>query len=160
MCTDGTVVNPSCKFVGRKGRCHCSIQQKLLPEKGCWDEACRPSQPSGCLLQVTIPGPASQEVQIYLQGATKVIPIPVPRQTPAPPQPFPEPQPGPPPGFQGPECEIQVTTLTPSVAATRSEPLLLCSQGLLGSVVGACWPYLVGTGLGLLFRSLKGHLCS
>ncbi|XP_029801969.1 putative RNA-binding protein Luc7-like 1 isoform X1 [Suricata suricatta] len=72
--------------------------------------------------EVALPGPASKEVKICLQGATKIIPVPVPRQTPAPPQPFPEPQPGPPPGFQGPECEIQVTTLTPSVAATRSSP--------------------------------------
>ncbi|GAB5583286.1 putative RNA-binding protein Luc7-like 2 isoform X8 [Prionailurus iriomotensis] len=57
--------------------------------------------------EVALPGPASEEVKIYLQGETEVIPVPVPRQTPAPPQPFPEPQPGPPPGFQGPECEIQ-----------------------------------------------------
>ena len=92
----------------------------------------QPSEPSGCLLQVALPGPASEEVKIYLQGETEVIPVPVPRQTPAPPQPFPEPQPGPPPGFQGPECEIQVTTLTPSVAAIGVSPFSLCSQGLLG----------------------------
>ncbi|XP_077618855.1 putative RNA-binding protein Luc7-like 1 isoform X7 [Crocuta crocuta] len=94
--------------------------------------------------EVALPGPASEEVEICLQGATKVIPVPLPRQTPAPPQPFPEPQPGPPPGFQGPECEIQVTTLTPSVAAARSSPESGCRGRSPGSTGAASEGLLTG----------------
>lgn len=87
--------------------------------------------------QVSLPRSASEAVKVYLQRATEVVPVPVPRQTPAPPQPLAEPQPGPPPGVPGPECKIQVTTLTPSVAATRSEPLLCVPRVCWGFVGGA-----------------------
>lgn len=115
-----------------------TIKQNVLRKEGVWGGATRSFRASGRPLQVTFPGPASEAVKIYLQRTAKVFPVLVPRQTPAPPQSFPEPQPGPPPGFQGSECEIQVTTLTSSVAATRSEPLLfvfpgsggVCHQGL------------------------------
>lgn len=63
------------------------------------------------LLQVALPGPTSQAVEVNFQRAAEVVPFPVPRQTPAPPKPLPEPQPWPSSGIQGPELEIQVTTL-------------------------------------------------
>ena len=62
------------------------------------------------LLQVTLPGPTSEAVEVDFQRAAEVVPLPVPRQTPAPPKPLPEPQPWPSSGIQGPELEIQVTT--------------------------------------------------
>ncbi|XP_027796717.2 putative RNA-binding protein Luc7-like 1 isoform X3 [Marmota flaviventris] len=93
-------------------------------------------------LRVTLPRPSSEAVKIYFPRAKEVFPVPVPRQTPAPSQPFPEPQPGTSPGFQGPECEIQVTTLTPSVAATRSSPESVHqekSPGSMGGVSVGLW---------------------
>lgn len=42
-------------------------------------------------LQVALPGPAAEAVQVSFQRAAEVLPVPVPRQTPAPPEPFPEP---------------------------------------------------------------------